>query len=369
MISDFVQHDDLPYTVTFDFLKSGIQVRGEWLPALKMEWVDGPSFDDYLVANVANSEKLGCLAEKFVTMMDDLRKDGIAHGDLQHGNIIVWRDELRLVDYDGMFVPAMHGSEANELGHRNYQHPARAARHFGPYLDNFSAWIIYASIRALQIDSRLLHQLGGGDDCLLFRQTDFFDPLHSAAFAAFERHENVEMNQLGRFIRAQLNKDPADVPHLQLPAPVGSDSDLELIASETPTLRSGARLIRGPLPDWLENGNQTALSGSDSGNAASPTNTSIPRLSQYQSWAIPSNPVAGAQWTKPVSASNLLPAELQTKSGRRVTYNRLCGKPSPALWQNLLVAVCLFFYFVSEAPVNEPVHKSTNKASLSSCLV
>ena len=372
LISDFVQHDELPYTVTFDFLKSGIKVMGEWLPALKMEWVDGPSFDDYIVANVANSDKLKRLNEKFVTMMDELRKAGIAHGDLQHGNIIVWQDELRLVDYDGMFVPAMHGSEANELGHRNYQHPARAAKHFGPYLDNFSAWVIYASVKALQIDSRLLHQLGGGDDCLLFRQTDFLDPLHSAAFAAFERHEDEELNKLGRFIRAQLKKDADDVPYLQLPVPLVSESDLGAeIGKETPTLRSGPRLIRGPLPDWLEDSNQTALSGSNIGNTTShvlsssnappPSNTSIPRLSHYQSWAVPANPAAGAQWTKPASVINPLPAELQTNSGREVKYNRSCGKPSPVLWQKLMIFACfsIFFAFVFSAPDNEGVHNPT----------
>ncbi len=32
LISDFVQRDDLPYTVTFNFLKKGINVHGEWSP-------------------------------------------------------------------------------------------------------------------------------------------------------------------------------------------------------------------------------------------------------------------------------------------------------------------------------------------------
>ncbi|CAN5173530.1 hypothetical protein BH10CYA1_BH10CYA1_39190 [soil metagenome] len=138
LISDFVQRDDLPYTVTFDFLQKGINVHGEWLPALKMDWLEGEQFDDYIVANLDNPAKLGLLLEKFVKMIQDMRRAGIAHGDLQHGNILVCNDELRLVDYDGMFVPAMKTFSAGELGHRNYQHPERAADHFGPYLDNFS---------------------------------------------------------------------------------------------------------------------------------------------------------------------------------------------------------------------------------------
>jgi len=93
--------------------------------------------------------------------MEEMRFAGIAHGDLQHGNIIMCNHELRLVDYDGMYVPAMKNFMASELGHPNYQHPARAPHHFGPYLDNFSAWVIYASIKALQVDPLLLDQLGG----------------------------------------------------------------------------------------------------------------------------------------------------------------------------------------------------------------
>src|SRR6202021_1124698 len=82
LISNFIQNGNLPYTVTFDFLKYGIKVQGQWLPALKMEWVDGPSLDDYIIENLANPAKLGRLADKFAAMIDDLRCAGIAQGDL-----------------------------------------------------------------------------------------------------------------------------------------------------------------------------------------------------------------------------------------------------------------------------------------------
>jgi hypothetical protein len=343
LISDFVQHDDLPYTVTFDFLKHGIKVMGEWLPALKMEWVDGPSLDDHIVENLANPDKLARLGDSFVKMMDDLHRAGIAHGDLQHGNIIVWRNELRLVDYDGMFVPAMQGFEANELGHRNYQHPARAARHFGPYLDNFSAWVIYASIKALQIDSRLLHQLGGGDDCLLFRQTDFLNPLQSHAFAAFEQHPNVELNALGRFLRLQLKYDPALVPPLHLPTPLVQKAQLEPLAPGVQIMRSGPRLVRGTLPDWLEQDNASALSLEDGATA---------NTFGKQPWTVRTAPAA--PWIKPV-APVTVPPELLVKQMRRVKYNRACGRRSPQVWQQLMLLnpltwFMLFFCYLSFGP-------------------
>ena len=43
-------------------------------------------------------------------MTADLERHGIAHGDLQHGNLLVAADgTFRLVDYDGMYVPALRG--------------------------------------------------------------------------------------------------------------------------------------------------------------------------------------------------------------------------------------------------------------------
>jgi hypothetical protein len=257
-ISHFVQHDSLPYTVTFDFLDQGIKIRSDWFPALKMEWVEGTPFEEYVIENLNHPEVLGELSESFVRMMNEMRYAGIAHGDLQHGNIIMCGKELRLVDYDGMYVPALKHFMASEVGHPNYQHPSRGAHHFGPYLDNFSAWIIYASLRGLQLDPALLHQLGGGDDCLLFRRSDFLDPLQSPAFAAFEKHANEEIKMLGSFVRAQLHTDPEKIPYLQLPVPEVKVR-LESIPNTVSSIKSGPRLVRGDTADWLSHDNLGAL--------------------------------------------------------------------------------------------------------------
>src|SRR5436305_8445438 len=116
------------------------------------------------------------LAIRFAELVGELRAAGIAHGDLQHGNILVAPGgDLRLTDYDGMYVPALSGLESNELGHRNYQHPGRRRSEFGPHLDDFSSWVIYASLTALSIDPVLWGRLDGGDECLLIRSRDLRD--------------------------------------------------------------------------------------------------------------------------------------------------------------------------------------------------
>jgi hypothetical protein len=213
-ISRFVQSDDLPYTVTFDFRREGLVAGGSCVPLLKMDWVEGETLDNYL--SKRKGKITSALAEKFLRMCDELRKAGIAHGDLQHGNIIIRDEEFYLVDYDGMFVPGLEGLHSAELGHRNYQHPKRNSQTFGPDLDNFSAWVIYVSLRALSANSSLYSQLGCGEDCLLFKQSDFVDPNHSPAFAAIEGCGDEQLASLARYLRyICLTKAPDAVPPLE----------------------------------------------------------------------------------------------------------------------------------------------------------
>jgi hypothetical protein len=250
-ISQFVQHDTLTYTVAFDFQPAGISVGGLWYPLLKMDWVGGETLDNFMrslhphhghkIHHDEAERKYALLAERFKTMCADLINAGIAHGDLQHGNIMVDREELFLVDYDGMYVPSMAGSPANELGHRNYQHPARNANNFGPQLDNFSAWVIYTSLRSLALDQSLYDKLGAGEDCLLFRQRDFQDPLYSCTFRALEEHSNEEIKRLGRFVRWLLQMDPDHVPALSSEPTI--DGELAPLASGAPRSRAQERTM------------------------------------------------------------------------------------------------------------------------------
>lgn len=365
LISDFVQSDDLPYTVTFHFLTHGIKMMGNWLPCLKMEWVEGTQLDDYVVENLANPQKIGELANKFLVMMTELRRAGIAHGDLQHGNIIVCDGELRLVDYDGMFVPRMEGFQASELGHRNYQHPARRAEHFGPYLDNFSAWIIYTSLKALEIDSRLMHQLGVGDDCLLFKQTDFIDPTHSPAFAALENHGNAQLRDLARFIRSLLVTDPQNIPPLQADPPA-LHSKLVPLSDSASVVRQGPRLERVSHSDWLNDKNISMLKSGDVHHSTA--SGAVPQLSA-QSWVVKGSKPTSPQWIKPThptipAALRGIPPELQMPAPRQVEFRTDCGKANPRVLQALMLLnplVWLFLYYFFQLFLPSP---QTNYATL-----
>jgi len=221
-ISKFILSDDLECTVDFEFLKQGILVGGKWYPILKMQWVDGVTLNQFLedAALSGNAQAIDSLCDQFEQMVRLMQQCGIAHGDLQHGNVLILpQGGIRLVDYDGMFVPSLQGWISNELGQRNYQHPARNRNHFCPYLDNFAAWVIYLSLRCLAIDPTLWHQTKAGDDCLLFRQADFQHPKQSHTFRMLAHHPSVEIRKGISMFESMLSASPEKLPGIEALGP------------------------------------------------------------------------------------------------------------------------------------------------------
>jgi hypothetical protein len=118
------------------------------------------------------------LAEQWSELVCKLESADIAHGDLQHGNVIVTPSgSLKLVDLDGMYVPALNGRSTMELGHIHFQHPQRGQAPFDRRLDHFSSLVIYTSLLALDHDPSLWDRFH--DDNLILTKADFVDPARS----------------------------------------------------------------------------------------------------------------------------------------------------------------------------------------------
>ncbi len=213
-ISSFILADDLPYTVDFHYLEDGIKCGDTWFPILKMTWVEGQTLDTYLRENLRNRELLERLRLEFQIMMERMRTNNVAHGDLQHGNILISDGEIYLVDYDGFFVPELAGRHNNELGHPNYQHPQRTEKYFGPYLDNFSAQLIDISLICLIEDPSLFNNFNGGDECLLFRKADFSKAKESRLLSYLQNHESAKIKAALARLLDYLQMAPDEVPFL-----------------------------------------------------------------------------------------------------------------------------------------------------------
>ena len=157
----------------------------------------------------------GAFCQKWISLVRDLDRRGIAHGDLQSGNVLVLPNGgLKLVDYDGMYVPAMNRvlSETPELGLPAYQHPKRVRDFFDQRLDHFSALVILATFACL--DAELWRRFNGGNDdqCLLFRAADFRAPEQSELMNLLLRSADPAVRKLAVLLKAACQGGLADVP-------------------------------------------------------------------------------------------------------------------------------------------------------------
>jgi hypothetical protein len=236
-INTHLRQAALPYTVGFTYLIKGIRTGAQWYPIVKMEWADGVPLDKWVESNLHNSAALMGFLKSFVSMLSAMQQASIAHGDLQHGNILVVNSTPRLVDYDGMYVPALSGRTSAELGQPNYQNPRRTASDFGPYLDNFSGWVIVLSLFALTVDPKLWQTFKGGDDCLLFRKRDFEGPNHSALIKALDSEPNQDLRQLLTLFKTVIACTPLSVPAIA--------ETFSVPSLPVPTVQTG-------VPDWIQ---------------------------------------------------------------------------------------------------------------------
>ena len=166
-------------------------------PVLLMDWVEGLTLDKYIRNNIHDSYKLSLLAYQFCRMGSWLLSQEFAHGDLKPDNIIVREDgQLVLVDYDGMFVPAMRGQKSRELGSVDYRHPLRTEDVFNSSIDDFSIASIALSLKAISLKPELLNEFGV-EDRLLFCVKDYQNIGESECLKAIQSLSNdVELAQL-----------------------------------------------------------------------------------------------------------------------------------------------------------------------------
>jgi len=174
-----------------ELIPDEILVGGRRRPIIKMEWIRGPQLNAYVDRHHGDAAAMRSLAEEVVALGTRLESMGIAHGDLQHGNILVTSvGAVRLVDYDDLYLPELSDLQfSSGLGHQNFQHPGRTSRDFGPHMDRFSLYAIYVALLALAEDPTLWAAYDGGDERLLFKRDDYADPENSKLFADLAKRE------------------------------------------------------------------------------------------------------------------------------------------------------------------------------------
>ena len=215
-LSDHLNEVDSPTFVGFEYLKNGIIFKGDWYPIVKMEWVDGEPLSKFVGSRLDEPDTLKRVANRWRwTTTPNLRGLHIAHNDLQHGNVMVQGDRnIRLVDYDGMFLPQYHGERSPELGHKNYQHPQRSAEDYDDYIDNFPSLVIYLSLLAVASD-RGLWEYFHNDDNLIFTGNDYAVPESSEIFKGLKDSPNPTVAKLTKYLEKCCTLPVDKVPDLE----------------------------------------------------------------------------------------------------------------------------------------------------------
>jgi len=212
-ISRHLHKVSLRYDVDFRFLKQGIQIGSKWFPIVKMQWAEGDLLHSHIEKQLRFPWVLATLRAKWVNLVRDLEAARVAHGDLQQGNILVRGGSFQLVDYDGMWVPALKGRHATETGHRAYQHPERSEQDYGLELDRFSALVIYVSLAALEQDASLWERFHTGDN-LIFVREDFQQVGRSEIWQQLGRIGSAQIDHLAAAMAAMLQQPPMKVSNL-----------------------------------------------------------------------------------------------------------------------------------------------------------
>lgn len=212
-IAEELEFVDSPYITSVKYLEKELFVdsncEDDEFPVLLMDWIEGETMEKYIAENYTDSYEMSMLCYRFCKLAAWLRSQSFAHGDIKPDNIIVRPDgTLTLVDYDGMFVPAMKGQKSPTIGTKDFSHPLRTIDDFDETIDDFSLVSIALSLKAISLDSSLLQSYGASDR-LLFSATDYLDLSKSKIFAALQGLlADVEARTLlSMFLLASAQKD------------------------------------------------------------------------------------------------------------------------------------------------------------------
>ena len=189
-IADELDLLDSPYITSVKYMEKELfvdsQCEEDEFPVLLMDWVDGETMEAYIAANYRNQSAMLMLSYRFGKMAAWLRTQSFSHGDIKPDNIIVRPDgSLTLVDYDGMFVPSMRGSQSPTIGTRDFSHPLRTVDDFDETIDDFSLASIALSLKAISMKPTLL-DIYGASDRLLFSENDYRNPSNSKVISALQ---------------------------------------------------------------------------------------------------------------------------------------------------------------------------------------
>lgn len=189
-IAEELEFVNSPYITYVKYLEKELFVDSNCedneFPVLLMDWIEGETMEAYIADHYMDNYAMSMLCYRFCKMAAWLRSQPFAHGDIKPDNIMVRSDgTLTLVDYDGMFVPAMKGQKSPTIGTKDFSHPLRTIDDFDETIDDFALASMALSLKAISLNPSLLNEYGASDR-LLFSAADYLDLSKSKTMTALQ---------------------------------------------------------------------------------------------------------------------------------------------------------------------------------------
>jgi len=218
-ICSYLKNINSEWITDCELIKDEILINEQFFPILKMEWIDGVLINQFISKYIGDNNVLSLLQSKLVEVSDDLEKNLIGHGDLQCGNIIVHGDsshfQIKLIDYDGMFVPEFENKKGLENGRSEFQHPKRKKGNFNHKMDRFSFWVMLTAIEAIKHEKFLWREVMQGGfntlDNFLFTIQDFLNPNQSKLFKILYGIKSDSLNYYLDNLKSSCLGDYSDI--------------------------------------------------------------------------------------------------------------------------------------------------------------
>jgi eukaryotic-like serine/threonine-protein kinase len=194
------------YMVESYYRDHEILVAGERYPLVQMGWADGMSLDKWVKNHLKRSVDLAKLASTWLDIVNDMLRLNFAHGDLANDNCLVKGSSIKLIDYDGCYIPALAGEHPDEAGNPHFQHPKRSG-YYAANIDAFPSLVIYLSLLALSKDSELwkFHT----DKNLIFTKDDYQAPSRTPIWRELAKISNPRIVSLAAAL-ADMCEAPID---------------------------------------------------------------------------------------------------------------------------------------------------------------
>jgi eukaryotic-like serine/threonine-protein kinase len=221
---------------------NAILVNERRWPMVNTEWVEGKALDTYVetLACQRDTQKLARLSDQWLDLIRRLQNARFAHGDMQHGNVLVDRaGSLRLVDLDSAWIAEFVRQRAPKVvAHKNYQlkgHP------WGLWMDTFPGLVIYTGLLGLaRSPSVWTKELTA--DKIVFSAADFVEPCTSDTWRRLESIGDPQLNRALTVLKSCCR--PGWV----------AQCSLEDLLAEVPRRGSGAQVPDGTEHWWEQTG-------------------------------------------------------------------------------------------------------------------